>query len=206
MKRFSGLLLVLHLAACGKPVAPYSGKPLISAAENAVAPALRPGLWLKVDPDCVVDSAKPRGAWPACATAVIVRQNEMLWVYSADVVMRERFRLADGLPMILQTQETPSDPPVEWRYSGLRAMIDGGQIVEYASWPILCSPIEPATEESQQTGETAPPRAVAKGSLPLDANGRCLVHSRDELRSIIIASEGWTADREHLKWVRSAEQ
>lgn len=201
------LATALLLAACGRPVAtPYSHKPLVSETESRAAPALRPGLWLKVDPDCSFDVEKSRGAWPDCSTAVVVRENEMLRLYTADVVDQDRFRLAAGLPMVLQVQRLPDEPPTEWRYFGLRPTLDAGEIVEYSSWPAMCEPDEPATIEAQKTDATGPPKPVVKGALPLDDNGRCLLTSRDVLRSIVIASEGWTTDREHLRWVRSAEQ
>lgn len=207
MKLFAGLCMAFLLAACGKPfAAPYSRKPLVSEAESAASPTLRPGLWLRVDPDCVFDTASPRGAWPDCATAVVVRENEMLRLYTADVVGQDRFRLAAGLPMVLQVQRLPDEPPTEWRYFGLRPTLDAGEIVEYSSWPAMCEPDEPAMIEAQKTDATSPPKPAVKGALPLDDSGRCLLRSRDVLRSTIIASEGWTTDREHLRWVRSAEQ
>ena len=35
---------------------------------------------------------------------------------------------------------------------------------------------------------------------------RALRYETDQLRAAVIASEGWTADRQRLRWVRSAEQ
>lgn len=202
MRLFAGLCVALLLAACGKPfAAPYSGARLVSATESAAAPVLRPGLWLKVDPDCPVDSAKPRGAWPPCATAIVVRPDEMLRFYSADSVEVDRIRLAVGLPMILQMQHPPVRQPTEWYYEGLRPTLQGDQIVEYSSWPAMCEPYEPPTDEAQETDVVSPPKAAVKGALPLDERGRCLLGTRDTLRSLVIASEGWTADREHLRWV-----
>lgn len=196
------LTAALLLAGCGKPQTPYSRKPLVSAEESAAAPALRPGLWLKVDPNCTVDVAKPRGAWLDCAAAVVVRENEMLRLYSADAIDQNRFRLADGLPMILQVQSLPVGQLAEWRYYGLRPTIESGEIVEYASWPAMCGPYE----EAASMGASPAPKPPEKGELPLDDDSRCLLASRAVLRSTIIASEGWTTDREHLRWIRSAEQ
>lgn len=200
---FLALAAPLFLAGCGKPtLVPYSRKPLVSEMEAQAAPALRPGLWLKVDPDCRFDVEKPRGAWPDCATAVVVRENEMLRLYSADVISEDRFRLADGLPMILQIQRLPIEAPAEWRFYGLRPTIKGGEIVEYASWSAMCGPYGEAASATESSTSKPP----EKGELPLDEDGRCLLRSRDVLRSTIIASEGWTTDRERLRWVRSAEQ
>lgn len=205
------LIASLALAACGKPAeqpgaAPYSSMPLVSESENAAAAALRQGLWLKVDPDCAVDTGKPRGAWPDCARAIVVRGDEMLRFYSADFIERERFRLADGMPMILQMQRLPVEAPAEWRYYGLRPTLEGGQIVEYSSWWAMCQPNEPAMGEALDVGATPISKPPVKGALPLDEDGRCRLRSRGSLRSIVIASEGWTVFREHLRWVRSAEQ
>lgn len=193
------------LAGCGKPsLVPYSRKPLVSEAEARAAPALRQGLWLKVDPDCPFEIEKPRGAWPDCATALVVRENEMLWLYSADVISEDRFRLAAGLPTILQVQSLPITPPAEWRYYGLRPTIEGGEIVEYSSWPAMCGPY--GTAASADSSAVPTPTQPERGELPLDEDSRCLVGSHDVLRSTIIASEGWTTDRENLRWIRSAEQ
>lgn len=205
------LIASLTLTACEKPAeqpdaAAYSSMPLVSESENTAASALRPGLWLKFDPDCAVDTGKPRGAWPDCARAVVVRGDQILRFYSADFIERERFRLADGLPMILQVQRLPVEAPAEWRYYGLRPTLEGGQIVEYSSWWAMCQPNEPATEEALDAGATPISKPPVKGALPLDEDGRCRLRSRDSLRSTVIASEGWTVFREHLRWVRSAEQ
>lgn len=200
-----GLGAALLLAGCGKPaLVPYSRKPLVSEVEAQAAPALRPGLWLKVDPNCAFDIEKPRGAWPDCAAAIVVRENEMLRLQSADVISEDRFRLADGLPMILQVQSLPITPPTEWRFYGLRPTFEGGDIVEYSSWSAMCGPNGDAASTDSPAVRT--PAPAKKGELPLDEDSRCLIGSRDELRSTIIASEGWTADREHLRWIRSAEQ
>lgn len=196
------------LAACGQPAFRiYSDRPILS--EGEPGPHLRPGLWRVVNKDCVFDDAKPLGAWPDCATAVIVRPGEMLTRLTGDAFSRERFVLADGYPAMLQTISAPEDK--EFHFYGVRPVASGGDIVELNRWPALCAP---GAEEGAASGDPSgkepanpapePERPALKG-FTYDSGQRCPIHTRDQLRAAVIASEGWTKDREQLRWVRASE-
>ncbi len=148
------------------------------------------------------------GTWPDCVIAVIVRENEILTGASTPAVLRERYVLADGLPMILQVEVLPAAKPAELHYYGVRPTLADGQVVAVSRWPVTCmpdpKPDEAPAAEADKDASPAGPSAV-KG-LARDDQGRCLTTSRDLLRAAAIASEGWTADRERLKWVRAPEQ
>lgn len=74
--RLSVILLALLLGGCGDKV--VSRAPWFSAADEAGAPALRPGLWVApITPDCHPDERKPPTAWPDCALAFVIRGDEM---------------------------------------------------------------------------------------------------------------------------------
>lgn len=200
-------MATLVLAGCGQPVPDlYSERPLIAA--QAGGPALRAGLWRVVDPECEVDDAKPRGAWPDCARAVIVRGDLMLTSYGGDYVARERFVLADGLPMTLQVQEEPAEARPEQRSYGVRPTMAAGEVVEMTRWRATCSPPRPVktTTDNATPGARDPrPGPAAVRGLTVDTDGRCVVRSADALRAAVLASEDWDIDRQRLRWVRSAE-
>lgn len=201
MRRLCGLGLVLLLAACGRPEPEvYSRRPLLAEG----GPHLRPGLWRVSDDGCVFDEARPVGAWPACAIAMVVREDEILTGVGKDAVLREGYGLADGLPMILQVEVRPREKPPEQRYFGVRPVMVDGQIVGISRWPVACTPPRKAEGETDNTALRPGPSSVR--GLAVGDDGRCLTASIDSLRAAVIASEGWTADRERLRWVRSAEQ
>lgn len=168
---------------------------------EAKAP-LRPGLWRVVNADCRFEASTPLGSWPDCAGAIIVRRKELVTRLLSDAYQRERFVLADGLPMILQVESVPSDGPVEQRYYGLRPIRIDGDIVELVRWPATCSPPLRA-KDGEAAGQPAAGPAAVKG-LMVDDEGRCRVNSPDQLRAAVLASEDWDIPKERLLWVRAA--
>lgn len=201
MRRVCGLCLALLLVACGRPEPEvYSHGPLLVGG----GPHLRPGLWRVSDDGCVFDEVRPVGTWPACAIAVVVRDDEILTGATTGSVLREGYVLADGLPMILQVEVRPSERPPEQRYFGVRPVMADGQVVGISRWPVTCTPPRKAEGETDNTTLRAGPSSIR--GLAVGGDGRCLTASIDSLRAATIASEGWTADRERLRWVRSAEQ
>jgi hypothetical protein len=196
--------LALLLAACGRPSPEvYSQRPLLVKAAGKTGPRLRPGLWRWDDGGCDFDDTKPIGTWPDCVIAVIVRDDEILTGAMIDAVLRERYVLADGLPMILQVQVLPAAAPAERHYYGVRPTLADGQVVEMIRWPVTC---QPASKDHSGSYIAPEPGSSAIKGLTVNDGGRCLTTSRDLLRAAVIASEGWTADRDRLRWVRSAEQ
>lgn len=205
MRRILLLGLAMLASACGRPTTEvYSRHPLLAPAEGG--PRLKPGLWRWDSGDCAFDEAKPSGSWPACVVPVVVRADEILTAASGDAVLREGYVFADGRPMILQVQlrlEPPPDP-VEQQYFGVRPTLVDGQVVAMERWPVTCTP---SPKGGAQTDNAAPtPRPSLIKGLTVGDDGRCLTGSRDQLRAAVIASEVWTADRQRLRWVRSAEQ
>lgn len=201
MRGLCGLGLVLLLAACGRPEPDvYSQRPLLVGG----GAHLRPGLWRSSDDACVFDDAKPVGTWPGCVIAVVVRDDEILTGVTTGSVLREGYVLADGLPMILQVETRPPRAPPELRYFGVRPVLADGQVVGFSRWPVTCAPPRKAEGETDNTALRAGPSSIR--GLAVGDDGRCLTASIDSLRAAVIASEGWTTDRERLRWVRSAEQ
>jgi hypothetical protein len=90
------------LAACNMVI---TKTPLFSAADEAGAPALRPGVWLfQTDPDCHVDTAKPLAEWPDCAGGAVVAAGQITGRDSSNPGKMEvtPFTLAAGTPRIAQ--------------------------------------------------------------------------------------------------------
>lgn len=201
MRVLLAIALTLMAAACGRPTSEvYSRRPLLVGE----GPRLRPGLWRTNSEACAFDEAKPAGAWPDCALVVVVRKDEILTGATTEAVLREGYVLADGLPMILQVEVRPAAQPPEQRYFGMRPVLEGGEVIEFRRWPVTCTPPRKAEGETDNTAPQPGPSSIA--GVMVDDGGRCLIRTRDQLRAAVIASEGWTADREHLRWVRSAEQ
>lgn len=201
MRTLCWLSLALLLAACGHPEPQVYSHRALLAGEG---PRLRPGLWRWSDDSCVFDDAKPVGTWPACVVAVVVRDDEILTGVTTSSVSREGYVLADGLPMILQVETRPRRRPPEQRYFGVRPVLADGQVVGVSRWPVTCTPPRKAEGETDNTAPRAGPSSIR--GLAIGDDGRCLTASIDRLRAAVIASEDWTADRERLRWVRSAEQ
>lgn len=217
MRAVLGVIIALSLTACGKPaeradeasafVTVTSPRPLLSNADAAASPQLRQGLWRLEDADCPFDEAKPSGAWPGCAIAMIVRGDEMLTRYGPSDVGRAKVILLAGYPMIMQSQSR-TDALVDLpEYFGLRPVLADGEIVEFRRWHVTCV-VEPAGMPDAPKADPfaqQPPPVLLEGYGGAKEHGTCETSSRDLLRAAVIASEkhmpAW-----RYRWVRSAEQ
>ena len=69
------LCLCTALSACNVAM---SDRPLFADAQRSSTLILEDGLWLMVDADCDVDTAKAKDIWPKCSNWVILRNSKMI--------------------------------------------------------------------------------------------------------------------------------
>ena len=212
MRVLLGLCLVLVLGGCNRVVTPT---PLFSQADAAGAPVLRDGLWLlenKVDIQlfasnddrCRVDTRKPVNRWPACASWVLVRGNEMLGyrgVQEASLAWESMpFVLAAGDPPVLQVGDPGDDSAsISYSYFGVGQVERGndGRATAITVWTVDCGP-----PPAQVKGE--PTRFLTRDLLPgLIADGdNCTAESPSAVRGAATASRAWNTEPGRLRWIR----
>ena len=197
------IVAVLFLGGCKLVVTPT---PMFTRADEAGAPALKPGLW-RFDnaANCVVDESKPLIDWPRCAGGVVLKAGEAGYyerATGAPVWTTQPVILAAGTPRIAQVQVTLSGAQANsvrpFAYGGVRptAFDAAGAVTAFALWPVLCGPPAAASAGA------APPAALPPG-LTDDPDGRaCRAASAAAVRGAASASEAWSR-RLTAHWVRS---
>jgi hypothetical protein len=191
MRWMSVLLVVLALGACKRPAHVgvfHSSGPLFRPRMDQRGPPLRPGLWLREDPDCRLDERQEAGAWPVCADWISVRRDLFIHHVKGDPADRFRtdFYIVMNLdPPLLQLAVAGAEPGYHW-YQGLRplAFDEAGQVVRARFW-------------NCETLESPAPRRTPV--LP----DHCAVGSSDALRTALKAAE-----HKHdltFRWVRDGE-
>ena len=223
----AGLIL---LSACNVVM---TKEPLLTQADAAGAPNLRPGVWLFFKrPDCKVDETKPFTEWPDCAggglvTPGVVRGHKAN--APADQLEDTPFVLAAGDPRIMQapvdvdlsmqaeasasgdaTASASASPPVHARpyaYAGVRPtkFDDQGRITAFALWPVQCGPPPPKDKDGNDSmGATLKP---LPGIEMKPGDAVCSTRSVAALRNAAKASEAWTPElRGDSRWLRDAQR
>ncbi|MEI7932245.1 MAG: hypothetical protein WCI21_04220 [Alphaproteobacteria bacterium] len=147
-------LAVAALSACGGA---YSTRPLYSADDEAAAPPLSEGLWLRSadgDEPCKIDPSLPVGVWPGCAAWTLVRASATwtitlgsddtgkgAWIWSSTPYI-----FASGDPRIFQTRAWGDHYYYRAAFNA-RVGADGA-LVEYSETPIRCSASPSAPSEN----------------------------------------------------------
>ncbi|MGI9170227.1 MAG: hypothetical protein ACR2FH_08645, partial [Caulobacteraceae bacterium] len=204
--------LVLVLTLLGGCNVVVTRTPLFSAADEAGAPALRPGVWrAAVDPACAVDEATPLGDWPPCAGGVALRPGEGAY-HNRDtakgVLTHEPFVFAGGEPRIGQARVVLSgDIKLEgdatpYIYAGARAtkLDDRGRIVAVLLWPVQCGPPRIGATDGDTTTLHPLPGIQMKANDPV-----CAAPSAAVLRAAARASEAWAEKPLNAHWVRDGD-
>jgi hypothetical protein len=202
------------LSACNVLV---TDKPLFSAADEAGAPALKPGVWLLFEgPGCKLDPRTPIDEWPDCAGGGMVRGGEVIdhdekapkgvWEHSP-------FIFAAGDPRIAQLQvkgqittNAGSQTTLSYGYAGARPtkLDDQGRIVALSYWFVICGPPPPKDKNGNDSalGTLKPfPGLTMK---PHDAT--CTTDSQAVVRSAAIASEAFKDGPAEARWLRDGSR
>ena len=183
--------------------------PLFSAADEAGAPALRPGVWrAAVDPACAVDEAQPLVDWPKCTGGAVLGPGEAAYHdrgSAKDILIHEPFLFAAGEPRIAQARIVLSgDITLEgdvtpYIYAGARATKrdDRGRIVAVTLWPVQCGPPRTGAANGDTTTlHPLPGIHMKPGDLV------CTADSVATLRAAARASEAWAEKPLTAHWVR----
>ncbi|HXV01014.1 MAG TPA: hypothetical protein VG166_10995 [Caulobacteraceae bacterium] len=203
MKRLvalSGLCLLLE--ACNVVV---TRAPLLSAADEAGAPPLRPGVWrMETDEPCQLDETRPLIEWPKCGAGAVIKPGAVGF-YDRDgdapVWTTQPFVLAAGEPRIGQAQakisgdvKVGSNPFVY--FGGRPAKSDAeGRITEMNIWPVQCGPPPPG-DKAESTAHPLPGIDMKPGD-PV-----CTTNSVAVLRNAAKASEPWVPKALRARWLR----
>jgi hypothetical protein len=204
------LAAVLLLGGCNMVT---SKRPLFNVADQAGAPMLRMGLWIRPDPACVFDPATPTLSWPECASLVVVHPH---WFSGA--LMGNDYRsirehphigapyiLAGAYPSVLQVRMSDPGKPSAYVFQGLRpSRFDvQGRVIEAKLWLVQCGPPEPPRpgQSDHLYRETKSPLA----GLTMDGTD-CIANDPQTVLAATRASEGWPqndgAAAPIIRWVR----
>ena len=180
--------------------------PMFTQADEAGAPALRPGLWRFItDPDCKVDESLPLAEWPECGGGVVLKPGTAGYYdhkTEKPVWTVQPFVIAGGTPRIAQAQVVVSgDVKLDaspYAYAGLRStkLDPQGRITAFAFWVVQCG--EPSSDGDHVTTHPLPGMDIKPGD-PV-----CATTSADALRKAAKASEAWSPKPLSARWLRDA--
>lgn len=150
------ILLVLAAAAalsgCNMVM---TDKPMFAAADEAGAPALRPGVWRSEERGCEFDESQPQDDWPLCSHAQPSVGNVPFW------------QVANGDPILLQVKYAlpgAEASDAEYFYIAVRPLkLDAsGRVVAMKSWPVRCGPPPPQPIRPAPAVERQKPKSMTK--------------------------------------------
>lgn len=171
MMRFVALAVALFcLAGCRMA---SSDRPVLTTADTADAPALKPGLWALIEPGCRFSTRAAPEKWPECATPLALRDGAAMDVKKGQSG-RRGVLIAGGDPAIVQT-ETDEGGRRAYVYFGLRPLAaDGdGAITRARVWPAQC-----------------PPSPVSRSRRAPPPSDTCTLRGQGAVRQAVAASEG----------------
>jgi hypothetical protein len=211
MKAMRAFLMLAGLAVLGGCNVVINTTPLLTAADEAGAPALRPGVWRgDADPSCVVDESRPMTDWPACGGGAVIGPGQATYHdkdAAAGVMTHDPFIFAAGEPRIAQARLNIkgdikfTDGAARYAYAGARAtkVDDQGRILAIALWPIQCGPPRTGAPDGSSTTQHPFPGMVIKQGDPF-----CTTASVAALRGAAAPSEAWAPAKLGAHWVRDA--
>ena len=210
------------LAACNVPV---TQAPLFSAADEAGAPHLRPGVWLLGhEADCHFDETKPFNEWPDCAGGGVVSAGQILGHDAKkpkDVFDPTPFIFAAGEPRVIQVKfkldtSLSADAGDQHNSSGAQSWLYGyaagratktdaqGQITAITYWMVQCGPPPPKNRHGADTafGTLRP----LPGMTMKPGEATCTPTSATALRAAARASERWREKPMDARWLRDGNR
>jgi hypothetical protein len=185
-------------------------QPLLTAADERGAPALRPGVWLvSLKPDCKVDERKPIDRWPDCAGGLVLRPGKVRMLDERkpkDVWATLSFIFAAGDPRIGQIGGKNKDGSQSYDYgvAGATTADARGRIVSVTFWTVLCGPPPPdGADQAQIVSGTLQP---LPGLKTAPGQSHCSTDSVDALRGAAKASMAWKDSPISAHWVRDGDR
>jgi len=212
------LLGLVLLSVCNILV---TEKPLFTAADEAGAPALKPGVWLIFEEDgCKFDETKPIDEWPDCAGGGVIRPGEVIdhdQKAPKGVFEHSPFVFAAGAPRIAQMQmkeqatagvgdDQTTEKAVSYAYGAVRPtkLDDQGRIVAATYWFVLCGPPAPKDKNGDDSDlATLKPFPGVK-MKPGDAT--CTTDSKTVVHTAAVASEAFKKAPLNARWLRDGDK
>ncbi|MGA0599395.1 hypothetical protein ACO2Q3_01675 [Caulobacter sp. KR2-114] len=195
--------------------------PLFTAADEAGAPPLRPGVWVMRDPDCTFDETRPMDSWPDCAGGMVYEGGMALGVSRKDGKLtwkRQPLVIAGGDPRIAQVRfqmnlssgagdVKSGQNTTLFGYAAVRPLKvgPGGKVIAFSYWPVQCGPPPPPPKPNAKpevafqlgTRHPLPGIEMKKG------DALCTTSSVDALRGAAKASEAWREKEMTAHWARA---
>ena len=225
--RAIALLCLAWLGGCNAVV---TKTPLFTAADEAGAPALKPGVWLVFkQADCNLDESKPIDEWPDCAGGGVARPGEVISHDAKTGAWRhDPMVLAGGDPRIAQVPVKASvSAQADASASGgatASATASGGgetQVYGYAGvaptsldaegrilaldwWPVQCGPPPPKNAKGDITafGTLKP----LPGMVMKPGEAVCSTASASALRAAAKSSKAWAEAIGKARWLRDGDR
>lgn len=222
MRRILAVLSILSLGLLSACNVVLTKQPLFTAADEAGAPPLRPGVWVLRDPDCSFDETQPMTTWPDCAGGMIYRDGQALGVSRKDgktTWERQPLVIAGGDPRIAQVRvrldlsagsghDTSGQNADLYGYAAVQVLKTGaaGRITAFSYWPVMCGPPPPPPPPNAKpevafqlgTKKPLPGLEMKKGEAV------CTTSSVPALRNAAKASVAWREKEMTAHWVREA--
>jgi hypothetical protein len=189
------LLLIAASAALGACNAAISDHPMFPESERSSRLVLEDGLWLLVEPDCDVDTAKPTETWPKCADWVVINHNVAL--KSSDNKPNEEPEdvfIVEGKPPLIQAKTKMNGSDLVYAFLALEAQASSstGRITDAKVWMVPCGVEEPT--------EDATPKVKPYPGFTED----CMPQTVAALRTAAAKGPSKDTDVAEWKWVRAA--
>ena len=222
MRRILAVLPILSLGLLSACNVVLTKQPLFTAADEAGAPSLRPGVWVMEDPDCSVDEKTPMTSWPDCSGGMVFRDGQAIGVSHKDGKTsweRQPMVIAAGDPRIAQLRihlnlssgsgrNTSGQDTTLYGYAALKVLKSGprGKITAFTYWPVQCGPPPPPPKPNAR-----PEAALQMGTRHLlpglemkKGEAVCTTTSIPALRNAAKASEAWREKVTSAHWAREA--
>jgi hypothetical protein len=188
-------LLVAAAGPLGACNAAISNHPMFQESERSSKLVLEDGLWLLVEPDCAIDTAKPTQSWPKCSDWVIINHN--VAVKSSDNKPDEDPEdvfIVEGKPPLIQAKVKMNGADFVYAFLALepQASSPAGKITDGKVWIVPCGVDEAA--------EGANPKVRPYPGFTED----CMPQSVDALRAAAAKGPAKASDVAEWKWVRAA--
>jgi len=228
-RRALALLCLGWLGGCNAVV---TKTPLFTAADEAGAPVLKPGVWLVFkEADCALDESKPIDEWPDCAGGVVARPGEVIshdpkaakgvWEHNPVVLAAGDPRIAQvpiKAGVSAQAQASASGGAEAsasasgggetrvFGYAGASptSVDDQGRILALEWWPVQCGPPPPKNAKGEVTafGTLKP----LPGLEMKPGEAVCSTASPSDLRAAAKASKAWADAIGQARWLRDGDR
>jgi hypothetical protein len=194
MRISCNLLLIAVAAALSACNAAVSDHPMFKEAERSARLTLEDGLWLLVEADCDVDTAKPTESWPKCADWIILSHNVAVKNSDNKPDEPEDVFIVEGKPPLIQAKVKTNGSDIVYAFLAFetQARSASGKITDGKVWMVPCG-VDESTEGA--TPKVRPYPGFTKDCMPQTVKA---------LRAAAAKGPSKASDVAEWKWVRAA--